>query len=159
MGNAGAIAQWLSPDGQTLRHESQWRGPRRLHAAFTTEAHWDETQAERVPNGRAWPYRLITPLSGEIRLRMADGRTARLTLDDTEWRLARKSKTGRRIQSGLDIDDGRSTRRYVIASEMITELGHAGSVLVVASTRAQAQLLARGPADKPARAAEPGHEY
>jgi hypothetical protein len=148
MGNAGAIAQWLSPDGQTLRHESQWRGPRRLHAAFTTEAHWDETQAERVPNGRVWPYRLITPLSGEIRLRMADGRTARLTLDDTEWRLARKSKTGRRIQSGLDIDDGRSTRRYVIASEMITELGHAGSVLVVASTRAQAQLLARGLADE-----------
>ena len=33
MGNAGAIAQWLSPDGDALRHESQWRGPRRLHAA------------------------------------------------------------------------------------------------------------------------------
>ena len=49
MGNAGAIAQWLSPDGQALRHESQWRGPRRLHAAFTTEAHWDETRVERIP--------------------------------------------------------------------------------------------------------------
>ena len=52
MGNAGAIAQWLSPDGQALRHESQWRGPRRLHAAFTTEAHWEETQVERITNGR-----------------------------------------------------------------------------------------------------------
>jgi hypothetical protein len=148
MGNAGAIAQWLSPDGQALRHESQWRGPRRLHAAFTTMAHWDDTHVEQVPNGRLWPYRLITPLSGKIRLRMADGRTARLALDDTDWRLARKSKSSKRSQSGLDIDEGRSTRRYVIASEMITELGHAGSVLVVASTRAQAQLLARGLADE-----------
>ena len=51
MGNAGAIAQWLSPDGQALRHESQWRGPRRLHAAFTTEAHWDETRVEQLPRG------------------------------------------------------------------------------------------------------------
>ena len=77
MGNAGAIAQWLSPDGQALRHESQWRGPRRLHAAFTTQAHWHETQVERIPRAPVWPYRLITPLSGQIRLRMADGQTKR----------------------------------------------------------------------------------
>lgn len=144
MGNAGAIAQWLSPDGQALRHESQWRGPRRLHAAFTTTAHWDETRVEQLPNGRTWPYRLITPLSGRIRLRMADGRLARLTVDETDWRLARKSKSPDRRQSGLDIDEGRTTRRYVIASQMITELGHAGSVLVVAGTRGQAQQLAHG---------------
>ena len=148
MGNAGAIAQWLSPDGQALRHESQWRGPRRLHAAFTTTAHWDETRVERIPRGRVWPYRLITPLSGEIRLRMADGQTKRLTVDETDWRLARKSKSSARRQSGLDVDDARTTRRYVIASEMITELGHAGSVLVVASTRDQAQQLAYGLADE-----------
>lgn len=30
MGNAGAVAQWLSPDGGSLRYESRWRGPRRL---------------------------------------------------------------------------------------------------------------------------------
>ena len=144
MGNAGEIAQWISPDGQALRHESQWRGPRRLHAAFTTRAHWDETQVERIPRGRTWPYRLITPLSGQIRLRMADGRTARLSVIETEWRLARKSKTSQPMQSGLGIDEERTTRRYMIASEMITELGHAGSVLVVAGTRNQAQQLAQG---------------
>jgi DEAD/DEAH box helicase len=148
MGNAGAIAQWLSPDGQALRHESQWRGPRRLHAVFTTTALWENTQVERVPRGRVWPYRLITPLSGDIRLRMAAGRTARLTLDETDWHLARKSKTSEPRQSELDIDDDRTTKRYVIASEMITELGHAGSVLVVANTRNQAQQLAGGLAAK-----------
>lgn len=144
MGNAGAIAQWLSPDGQALRHESQWRGPRRLHAAFTTRPHWNETRVERIPNGRVWPYRLITPLTGQIRLRMADGRTARLTVDETDWQLARKSKRPARRQSKLPADEGRTTRQYVIASQMITELGHAGSVLVVAGTRDQAQQLAHG---------------
>lgn len=147
MGNAGAISQWLSPDGHALRHESQWRGPRRLHAAFTTKAHWDKTRAEPIPRGRTWPYRLITPLSGEIRLRMADSRTARLTVTETDWRLARKAKTSELWQSGLDTDQDRTTKRYVIASEMITELGHAGSVLVIANTRYQAQQLAEGLAD------------
>jgi len=149
MGNAGAIAQWLSPDGQALRYESQWRGPRRLHAAFTTQAQWQDTHAEPVPKGTTWPYRLITPLSGEIRLRMADGRTTLLsTQDDTGWRLVRKAKTPELVQAGLLSDDTRSTKRYMIASEMIVELGHAGSVLVVASTRKQAQMLAKGLANQ-----------
>ncbi len=144
MGNAGAIAQWLSSDGQALRHESQWRGPRRLHAAFTTNAHWDDTRVDRIGNGRVWPYRLITPLTGQIRLRMADSRTAHLIVDETDWQLARKSKSTARRQSRLPTDEDRTTRRYVIASQMITELGHAGSVLVVAGTRGQAQQLAHG---------------
>jgi hypothetical protein len=156
MGNAGAIAQWLSPDGQALRHESQWRGPRRLNAAFTTKAHWDDTQAEQIKNGWVWPYRLITPLTGQIRLRMANGQTERLTVTDTGWQLARKSKSPARMQTNLKIDEDRTTRRYVIASQMITQLGHAGSVLVVAGTRDQAQQLAHGLAaelgDRPALA-------
>lgn len=151
MGNVGAIAQWLSPDGQALRQESQWRGPRRLNAAFTTRANWDETLADFLPRAKKWPYRLITPLVGEIRLRMANGRTSNLaTKGDTGWRLARKSATNdiNLIQPGLEHDNDRTTKRYVIASQMITQLGHAGSVLVVASTRAQAQQLAQGLADE-----------
>lgn len=149
MGNAGAIAQWLSHDGQTLRHESQWRGPRRLHAAFTTNADWPDTRVETIRAGRTWPYRLITPLSGDVRLRMADRRTARLaTKGDTGWLLVRKARVSDLFQIGLPIDDGRSTKRYVIASQMITALGHAGSVLLVTGTRKQAQQLAHGLADE-----------
>lgn len=148
MGNAGAIAQWISPDGQALLYESQWRGPRRLHAAFTTKAHWDKTIVEKLPRARVWPYRLITPLSGQIRLRMADSRTARLSVVETDWRLVRKSKSSARQQSGLGTDETRATKQYVIASEMIAELGHAGSVLVVAGTRDRAKQLAQGLAAK-----------
>ncbi|WP_205861729.1 DEAD/DEAH box helicase [Planosporangium flavigriseum] len=147
MGNAGTIAQWLSPGGQCLRHESQWRGPRRLHAAFTTHAHWSETRTEGGA-GPKWPYRHTTKLSGQIRLRMADGRTAWLsTQGDTGWRLVRKSKDGKSRQSGLPTDPTRSTKQHVIASQMIAALGHAGSVLVVATTRTQAQQLAKSLAD------------
>lgn len=145
MGNAGAIATWLDPTGQALQHQSQWRGPRRLHAAFTTDAHWNDTQVERLRNAPTWPYRLITPLTGLIRLRLADGRTRRLAVEDVDWQLARKSKTSARRQRNLSRDETRSTKQYVIASQMITALGHAGSVLVVAGTRDQAQQPALAP--------------
>ncbi|WP_413768924.1 DEAD/DEAH box helicase [Rhodococcus pyridinivorans] len=140
MGNAGAIAQWLSPDQEYVLHESEWRGPRRLHAAFTTQAHWDTTRIEDGA-GSVWKYRHTTELSGLIRLRMADGRITKLSMEDTDWRLVRKSKDGSQ-SSDMMKDQGRSTKNYVMASEMIAELGHAGSILIVATTRDQARQLA-----------------
>ena len=147
MGNAGAIAQWLSPDGESLRYESKWRGPRRLHAVFTTAAHWPTTTVEVNTNARKFPYRLVTELSGVIRLRMASGRTTKLYMENTGWKLVRKSTKPSPNQQGLERDQTRSTAQYRIASEMITALGHAGSVLVVANTRGLAQRLARGIAE------------
>lgn len=145
MGNAGEIAQWLDPAGGCLRFESQWRGPRRLHAAFTTTANWDDTRVEGDA-GTRWRFRHTTPLTGYIRLRLAENRTAGLTVTpDVEWVLVQKSEE--RISREKIIDNGRTTKKYMIASETITLLGHAGSVLVVATTRAQAQQLAGGIAE------------
>lgn len=141
MGNAGAIAQWLSPDEPYLLYESEWRGPRRLHAAFTTNAHWKTTEIEGGA-GTKWKFRHTTELSGLLRLRMADGSFRTLSTEgDTGWRLVRKSKDGRH-SSNMTKDQKRSTKNYVIASEMIAALGHAGSVLIVATTRDQARQLA-----------------
>ncbi|WP_131770588.1 DEAD/DEAH box helicase [Candidatus Protofrankia californiensis] len=144
MGNAGAIAQWLSPDGQALWHESQWRGPRRLHAVFTTKAHWKDNYSEYLPRASKWPYRLYTPLSGVIRLRTANGRTSELTLSRTGWLFVRITSSPELVQRGLKSDNERSTKRYQMASDMIVELGHAGTVLVAAGTREQAKHLAQG---------------
>ncbi|MFG2045647.1 DEAD/DEAH box helicase [Dactylosporangium sp. NPDC048998] len=142
MGNAGEIAQWLDPAGGCLRFESQWRGPRRLHAAFTTTANWNATRVEGGA-GRRWRFRHTTPLTGYIRLRLAENRTAGLTVTpDVEWVLVQKSEE--RTSREKVIDNGRTTKKYMIASETITLLGHAGSVLVVATTRAQAQQIAEG---------------
>lgn len=148
MGNAGAIAQWIDPDGGALVHESSWRGPRRLHAVFTTEAHFDQTTVEHRPRAPRWPFRHSTPLGGLIRLRLADGKTESLrTRDDTGWRLVRKATSGDQYPAETQKDSDESTRQYQIASEMIEALGHAGSVLVVATTRAQAQQVAGALAD------------
>lgn len=146
MGNAGAIAHWLSPDGSALRHESAWRGPRRLHAVFTAEARFQTgttVEAIKATKNTVWPYRYIIEMSGLIRLRLANGKTVRLTTqEDTGWRLVRKAKTNPALHRDMETDASRTTKRYKIASEMIELLGHAGSVLVVAGTRKQAQLIA-----------------
>ncbi|AGB26822.1 superfamily II helicase (plasmid) [Mycobacterium sp. JS623] len=142
MGNGGGIAQWLDPAGNCLLHESDWRGPRRLHAVFNTKALWGTTQVEPT-TGSKWKYRHTTELEGVIRLRMANGQVKQLvTTGDTGWRLVRKSKDGSDFPSEIEIDRTRQTPNYKIASDMIGELGHAGSVLIVASTRKQAQQLA-----------------
>jgi len=87
MGNVGGIAQWLDPNGGALSQTSDWRGPRRLHAVFNTEAQWDQTVVEGGA-GSVWPYRHTTPLSGLIRLRLGNGSTKSLrTQGDTGWRL------------------------------------------------------------------------
>ena len=127
--------------------QSEWRGPRRLHAVFNTRADWPGTVIEDGA-GSVWPYRHTTALSGQIRIRLADQTTTSLsTQGDTGWRLVRKSKDGSSFPNPVKLDPVRNTKQYVIASEMIVALGHAGSVLVVASTKLQAQLLARGIAD------------
>ncbi|WP_216916701.1 DEAD/DEAH box helicase [Nocardia noduli] len=147
MGNAGEIAHWLSPGGNALLHRSEWRGPRRLHAVYTTDAQWNTTQI--IGNaGRTWPFRHTTDLTGLIRIRMANGRTVKLYANNTDWKLVRKSKNGYAYARDLEKDSAKSTKNYVIASQMITRLGHAGSVLVVAGTRKQAQQLAIALADE-----------
>ncbi|MGA1827299.1 DEAD/DEAH box helicase [Microbacterium sp.] len=147
MGNVGGIAQWLSPSDNALVQQSDWRGPRRLHAVFNTEAEWDRTTVTSV-QGRVWPYRHTTPLTGLIRLRLGNGSTKSLrTQGDTGWRLVRKSKEESQYSAEMPVDSVRNTKHYAIASDMITALGHAGSVLIVASTKKQAQTLAQGIAD------------
>ena len=147
MGNAGGIAQWISPDDTPVLFQSDWRGPRRLHAAFSTDPDWDSTRLETV-RSKVWPYRLITDLHGLIRLRLSNERTARLTVEsDSGWRMARKTKSQALRQGYLERDQDRSTPLYRVASEMITLLGHAGSVLIVTTTRDDAKRLARGIAE------------
>lgn len=139
MGNAGAIAQWLDASGEALLHQSDWRGPRRLHAVFNTQADWNSTTVEGGA-GSKWRYRHTTELRGIIRIRTSDGNTVALsTQGDTGWRLVRKSQE---IPPNGFIRDSSSTKQYTIAGDMVRELGHAGSVLVVASTRSQAVDLA-----------------
>lgn len=154
MGNVGTIAAWLDPSGAALQHVSEWRGPRRLTAVFSTKADWSTTRAETA-GGNKWPYRIVTNLAGEIHLRMAYDDVRALTTGVQQgWEISRKATSPFLRASGLTRDPAKSTKNYVIASQVITSLGRAGSVLVVASTRRLVKQLAAAIADDLAPAAE-----
>lgn len=145
LGNAGQIAHWIGPDDTALLHESEWRGPRRLDAAFSTDPMWGQTTVVGGRRGH-YPYRLHTPVHGLIRLRLSDGRQERLSTTRPIGNLVRKSKSSdtqlRQTGREAPTDPQESDKQYVIAARMITVLGHAGITLVVAATRVSAQRLA-----------------
>ncbi len=139
MGNSAQMMAWLSTDTGNRLQTSDWRGPRRLHAVFTTEADWSqETRtASRSPD---YPVRLTYPLIGTIRLRVAEGSSSRrLRVTRPVGQLAFKaSKAGQRGPR----DAGMTTPNYKAAAQMVAAIGHAGSVLVVTSTRDAARRMA-----------------
>jgi len=144
MGNVGTIAQWIAPSGNALVHQSDWRGPRRLNAVMTTTPDWSTSTVE-TSKSKTWPFRIRTRLAVRIHLQVAAEASRTVGTDfDNDWFLVRKAKTRDVHQAGLERDPAASTKNFVIASEMIAALGHAGSVLVVASTRKQAKMLAGG---------------
>ncbi|HET9873920.1 MAG TPA: DEAD/DEAH box helicase [Propionibacteriaceae bacterium] len=141
LGNSGQIMQWIDPDRTGLLHESDWRGPRRLHAMFSTRIDWDSITVTDSRSKRM-PYRQSFAEYGVVALRPISGQTTRLqTTEPVGTRVLKATAADQR--SGRSSDTERSTKNYVMAAAMITMLGHAGSVLIVANTRGSAERLAR----------------
>jgi superfamily II DNA/RNA helicase len=142
LGNAGQVMQWIDPTGEGVLQQSDWRGPRRLHAVFSTTADWN-TETVTTSSSKQSPFRMTYPLRGLIRLRPADDRPIRhLTTVEPIGELTLKA-TYATQEVGREKDASRSTKNYVLASTMISLLGHAGSVLVVTSTRTTAVRMAQ----------------
>lgn len=141
LGNAGQVMQWVDPDHSGLLHESTWRGPRRLHALFSTRPDWNSKRIQRVASKKA-PYRAEYEQYGVVTLRPADGRPIRRLETAEPVGLLSLKATSPDQQSGRQKDTTRSTKDYVAAAEMIRMLGHAGSVLVVNNTRDAAKRMA-----------------
>jgi len=142
LGNAGQVMQWIDPRDEGLLHSSDWRGPRRLHAMISSEPDWNKGDVTQV-RGRKFPYRMKYPVHGTIRLRPADNRPTRsLRTIEPIGEVTLKAKSATQT-TGRTRDADRSTANYVLAASMITVLGHAGSVLVVAGQRVTAERLAK----------------
>jgi len=143
MGNAAQVAHWLNPTDSANLFESQWRGPRRLHAIFGTSPRWSGAVSEKQQRRQTYPYRLMVPVHGSVRLRLSDGRpVVGLETTNSIGTLALKAPTDTTDGTRLKRDADKSTKNYVMAAAMIALIGHAGSVLVVAPTRQTAQRLA-----------------
>ena len=143
LGNKGEIMSWLDPSGQGAPYSSDWRGPRRLHAIYSTQR--DDSRFEQQTVSRAqneYTVRKVYPLQGVIRLKPADGmRETRLQFVEPIGQIAHRETPSGRRQSG--VEKAHTTRGYETSAHIAAAVGHGGPVLVVMSSRVMARQMAR----------------
>ncbi len=141
LGNRGQLVQWLGAGNTGAElFESQWRGPRRLHALYTTRPEWDEPiKTEPVASDQR-PWRTLYPLIGTIRLRPAAGQTQRLRLQDPVGEIAIRRDDP--AEHGGKKEAGKSTTFRAAVARLASAVGEAGPALVVTSTRDGAKRMA-----------------
>lgn len=141
LGNEGQVMTWLDPSDEGSLVRSDWRGPRRLHAIFTTRPEWNHATDTRV-NSAHWPVRRTFPLRGVIRLRPAEGTPRTLTLTEPVGQLALRYNDAGAKREGKD-PAPHSTQQYKMTARIVALLGTFGSILVVTSTRLIARTMAQ----------------
>ena len=140
LGNRAEIKGWIDPAGTGRLFASEWRGPRRLHALFYTDAQWSQGTYEDV-SSRDWPRRVRYPLEGRVQLRPAEGLAPQeVRFVEPVGTLAFRVDRGGRSEASRHDS---STSQYEMNAQVAAAVGAAGPVLVVMSTRPMARLMAR----------------
>ena len=139
LGNAASLASWLDSEQPEVLFTSEWRGPRRLHALLNTLPVWDA--AVRTPRKSAqWPTRITVPQVAQLRLRPAEaGPVTTLTTSSQQplgELILKETPSGTRCK-----DSG--TPGYKIFAAAASILTHAGSLLMIVSSRTMARDAAR----------------
>jgi hypothetical protein len=149
IGNQATFQTWLESGAPVAPFRSDWRGPRRLSAAYTTRVEWEQERHDE-PTGRERLHRLAYPLKGLISFTVPGaGARSYVTTDAIGELVFKRTPTGLR-----GAKDDRSTPHYRHVAALGTFLEHAGPVLTVTGTRPDAQRLAKALAD--GRAVVPG---
>ena len=144
VGNRHHFVQWMGKgENKVVHRHSPWRGPRRLHAIWTTEADWDNPLGQ-PPLLPGIPHRLSYPLYGRLDARIShSGRTHTLRTTEPIGNLTYKiSADGERQR-----DSHRSTPFYRMLVSIIQHLSESGPVLVIESTRLKTVRMAKAIAD------------
>ena len=139
IGNRNHFVEWMGND--VLHHFSRWRGPRRLHAIWTTEADWNNPQTETTRSTK-FPYRERYPLYGVLNTRISHtGEIFSLrTINPIGELVFRVRPDGQREEKK---DSNKSTPFYKTLVPIISYLSKFGPVLVIESTRAQTVRMAK----------------
>jgi hypothetical protein len=148
LGNRAQIRSWVDPDHLGRAGESDWRGPRRLHAIFNTHIDWEATPEVTSTTSTAWPAFETRDVNGRVRLRPTrTGRVVDLltTQPIGRWvvRLDPSGERERNPPTGRMKKHRTSTPNYRMLTGLIQLVGDAGPVLVVRSTRPQTRDLAK----------------
>jgi hypothetical protein len=144
VGNRNHFVEWMGEGGNDVAHlHSNWRGPRRLHAIWTTEADWDNGQQVSTRSKR-YPRRVHFPLFGRLDARISHtGRTHTLQTTEPIGTLALKYS----VEGDHQKDTRNSTAFYRMIIPIIEHLSTSGPVLVVESTRVSTVRMAQAIAD------------
>ena len=144
--NRAHFVQWMGgTESEPVDFHDDWRGPRRLHALWRAEPDWGRKGDYPKPRSNS-PDRQLVPLAASLVARdPGTGATMSLQWGDDVGQLVLRSDTKKR-------DSSHSTAAYRTAVPVIVHLAELGPVLVIESTRAQAQRTATAVAE----AAPPG---
>ncbi len=142
IGNDAAFHAWMASGNAAPAFRSEWRGPRRLTAAFTTSVQWDAEQHIQ-PVGHERLHRLAYPLDGVISFTVPGAGARSYSTTEPIGKIVFK----RTPEGGRGAKDDRSTRHYVQVAALASFLEHAGPVLTITGTRRDAQRLAGALAD------------
>ncbi len=145
VGNRNHFVQWMNIDGQPPYHRhTDWRGPRRLHAIWTTSADWNN--AVDIENTRATKnrHRQDVPQRGQLHVRVShNGSITSLTTEEAVGTLVRHGKNPQNLKK----NDAASTPFYRSLIPLINFLANSGPVLVIESTRPATVLMAKALAE------------
>jgi hypothetical protein len=137
IGNDASFQAWLDADTPSVPFRSEWRGPRRLSAAYTTHVEWDQA-TNMPPTGKGRLYRVSYPVKGVISFTVPGaGARSYVTVDPVGELVFKSNAQWIRGQK-----DGTSTPHYAHVAGIARFLEHAGPVLTVTGTRPDAQRLA-----------------
>lgn len=137
LGNRTHVAAWMGANGtpaQSFHHE--WRGPRRAHALFRTDADWDHAEIIE-PRRRGALYRKRVPLYGQIHVRTSPDQYESLHTSEPVGHLVQVWRNGVWEKHTRDSDPA-----YAMRAHTATVLGAHGSVLIIEATKRAAQYTA-----------------
>jgi hypothetical protein len=144
VGNRNHFVEWMGTDNnRVVLLESDWRGPRRLHAMWTTERDRDN-RIEEATLSKKYPRRVRYPLYGRLDTLISHTGEIR-TLRTTEPIGELVLKFDAEDQWKKDKD--KSTAFYQMLIPIIEHLSESGPVLVIESTRPSTVRLAQAIAE------------
>jgi hypothetical protein len=145
LGNRAQVRAWVDPADEGVLFESDWRGPRRLHAIFTTRIEWDK-RSETPGVSSAYPLRAVYPLRGFVRARMAESAEIQgLQITEPVGEAVRRVPASGREETNLD--KKLTTPFYVRVARLADAVSHGGPTLVITSTRSSARRMAKAIAE------------
>jgi len=144
IGNRNHFIQWMGVGTEPPIHRhTDWRGPRRLHAIWTTNVNWNDERRvinEKAPKNR---YRKEYPLHGQLHIRIShNGSTSTLATPGPIGKLIRSGQNWEEMKKNND-----STAQYRMLVPLIKFLGESGPVLIIEATKSMTVTLAKALAE------------